>query len=126
MSEGLRLRILRDGKCLLTRMLGEELVKIGRQSSCDIHLEGDNICRFHAMIERGFANDEWVITNLGASGQTFVNDVAVSRADLRAGDRVRIGNYLIAVEGFEVVQGVRAVAAVDPIVKVQVDDLVAG
>lgn len=126
MSEGLRLRILRDGRCLMTRMLGEELVKIGRQPSCDIHLEGESVCRFHAMIERGFGDDEFSIINLGASGQTFVNGISVSRADLRAGDLITIGGYQIAVEAFAVVRGVRAVDAVEPIVNVKVDDLVAG
>ena len=72
--------------------LGEEL-SIGRDDACTITLTDGAISRRHAVL-RG---DSGTVTveDLGSRNGTFVNGRRVRRAELAAGDTIRLGNALL-------------------------------
>jgi pSer/pThr/pTyr-binding forkhead associated (FHA) protein len=67
---------------------------IGRQE-CDCNLKDNRISRVHAalFLDRG----ELVVRDLSSTNGTFVNDVRVSQASLRAGDEIRVGDTLLSI-----------------------------
>lgn len=66
---------------------------IGRGSDSRLRLDDPGASRHHAVIHRA-PEGVW-IEDLGSSNGTFVNDVAVSKAWLQAGDRIRVGETLL-------------------------------
>ncbi len=63
---------------------------IGRESTNDIVVRDANVSRTHAelRLERGSA---WVLTDLGSTNGTFVNDHEISTHTLSNGDRITLG-----------------------------------
>ncbi|WP_433062676.1 FHA domain-containing protein [Dactylosporangium sp. CS-033363] len=59
-----------------------------------VALDDRDVSRRHARLE--FDGDRLVLTDLGSTNGTFVNDVRVTRHVLEAGDRLRIGRYELA------------------------------
>ncbi|MFP4081972.1 MAG: trypsin-like peptidase domain-containing protein [Candidatus Aminicenantes bacterium] len=67
-------------------------LRIGRDSSrCQIVLTGDTVSREHALIEPQSGSKSIRIKNLSATNPTYVNDRAITEAELKDGDRVRVG-----------------------------------
>jgi len=77
--------------------LANKSYRIGRGNECDIVLASPFVSRMQAMIE--YARPSFIIQPLGMNG-TFVNEKELQRKDqiaLKAGDRIRIGEYVISV-----------------------------
>lgn len=70
-------------------------VTIGRIPQCEIQLDDQAVSRRHCTIE--LDGVEASLTDLGSANGTFVNDVAVTQARVKAGDRLRIGSTVIEV-----------------------------
>ena len=68
------------------------LTSIGRDSSCDICLDSEQMSRRHAEIER--AGSELLIRDCGSRNGIFVQGVRVSAAPLVCGNVVRIADVL--------------------------------
>jgi pSer/pThr/pTyr-binding forkhead associated (FHA) protein len=67
---------------------------IGRAEECPVGLFGDmSVAQRHAVIERRGA--DYVIRNLAVQDGTFVNGNRIETVDLRDGDRINIGGYLL-------------------------------
>ena len=92
----MRLAIFRFGRLVQHATLSASSVRFGRLSSCEVQLEGDDVARFHAVIDRSLDGTSLELTDLSA-GSTKLNGVAVARARLREGDEIRIGRYRILV-----------------------------
>jgi pSer/pThr/pTyr-binding forkhead associated (FHA) protein len=79
----------------VTQSYSEERITIGRRAENQVVLEADNISRNHTSIERRdgmyFAHD------LDSANGTFLNEQRIDIAQLRDGDRLRIGNFTIVV-----------------------------
>jgi hypothetical protein len=69
--------------------LGPETVTMGRLAECAIPLADPQASREHCTIRP--APDGFVLTDLGSTNGTYVNDVRVTDHDLRDGDVIRIG-----------------------------------
>jgi hypothetical protein len=71
---------------------------LGRDTACDVHLDGDDYASArHARLEPR-PDGVWVV-DLGSTNGTFVNDERVARDRLlRAGDVLRIGQTELEVE----------------------------
>jgi len=65
---------------------------IGRLDDLEISLKVDGISRKHARILRDHTG--WWVEDLGSTNGTQVNDVTVSRVQLREGDLVRFGGAI--------------------------------
>lgn len=79
----------------VTQLFSENLLIIGRRSDNHIVLEADNISRQHISIERRELG--YFVCDLSSSNGTYLNDDRVDSAHLNDGDRLRLGDYLLAV-----------------------------
>jgi len=66
---------------------------LGREESCAIHLEGGDVSRRHASVERG-PTGGLQVRDLGSRNGVRVNGKQVAAAPLEAGDVLRIGGWI--------------------------------
>jgi diguanylate cyclase (GGDEF)-like protein len=72
--------------------LAQGQLTIGRSAQCDIQIDQEAISRQHAKVVAGFG--ETMISDLGSTNGTYVNDAPVQEQALRDGDKVKIGNTI--------------------------------
>lgn len=70
-------------------VLGEFVLTLGRLPECTITFDDSNVSRQHAEIRPDGTG--FVVTDLGSTNGTLVNDVAITRHRLDDGDRVCLG-----------------------------------
>src|SRR5688572_7294116 len=75
------------------RELGEHDVEIGRSESCTLCINSDQVSRRHANVLR--IAGQYVVTDLGSTNGTYVNESKVKTIELRDGDQIRIGKTVI-------------------------------
>lgn len=78
--------------------LGEAAIELGRAQSIAVPIDDDAASRKHARIRRH--GDTFVVTDLGSTNGTYVNDVLVHERPLADGDQVKIGRTI-----FKFIQG---------------------
>ena len=78
--------------------LGNEAVECGRSPNVAIPIDDDAASRRHARIRR--MGDTFVVTDLGSTNGTYVNDVIVHERPLVDGDQIKIGRTI-----FKFIQG---------------------
>jgi HD-GYP domain-containing protein (c-di-GMP phosphodiesterase class II)/pSer/pThr/pTyr-binding forkhead associated (FHA) protein len=67
-----------------------QTVTVGRLTSCEVPIEDEAASRRHCALHG--RDDRCVVADLQSANGTFVNDQRVSTADVRPGDRVRVGS----------------------------------
>jgi pSer/pThr/pTyr-binding forkhead associated (FHA) protein len=73
-------------------------VIIGRDEGCFIRMGSAEISRRHCSLKA--TNDGILVTDLGSSNGTFVNDTAIAGPTLlRTGDRLRVGPAIFLADG---------------------------
>jgi transcriptional regulator of acetoin/glycerol metabolism len=72
----------------------ETEVVIGRDASCAVRLEGNDVSRRHAAIKRGARDSEVVITDLQSRNGIRINGRQVQSGPLSLGDVVRVGGWI--------------------------------
>lgn len=80
---------LGDGVIALPR----ERVVIGRDDSCDIVLVDHDVSRAHASIE--FKIGAFILTDLGSTNGTMVNQNKISTTILKSGDFIHVGKSIL-------------------------------
>jgi diguanylate cyclase (GGDEF)-like protein len=86
-------RIYPTGAGMGTRYtLGDTPLILGRENSCDIHLNDQSVSRRHARIQPGMEGHYAV--DLNSTNGTFINDQAASMTKLKDGDYLRIGTWI--------------------------------
>jgi len=78
--------------------LTDEPIECGRSPNVGIPIDDDAASRKHARIRRH--GDVFVVTDLGSTNGTYVNDVVVHERPLVDGDQVKIGRTI-----FKFIQG---------------------
>ena len=68
---------------------------VGRSEACDFQVVEDGVSRTHCLVEN--KGDRLLVTDLGSSNGTFVNEQAVVSSYLHDHDRIRVGMALIEV-----------------------------
>ena len=73
--------------------MDREQVLIGRSAKCDVHLDQDSVSRNHCRIQR--VDGRYVLSDLGSTNGTYVNDELVDETALREGDQIKIGRSIL-------------------------------
>jgi ABC transport system ATP-binding/permease protein len=66
---------------------------IGRDAGADIHLDSADVSRKHASIRK--LDEHYIIEDSGSTNGTYVNDQRVQAAQLKDGDLIEIGKFLL-------------------------------
>jgi pSer/pThr/pTyr-binding forkhead associated (FHA) protein/soluble lytic murein transglycosylase-like protein len=86
-----RLIVRTAGRTSESFELEDGATRIGRASDCEIVLDDEGLSRQHAVVTcRG---GRCTLEDRGSSNGTFVNGGRIERAELRDGDRIRLGPY---------------------------------
>jgi Protein of unknown function (DUF3662)/FHA domain len=88
-----QLTLLQRGKPVRTYVLNKDRIALGRQSECDIVIADPGASRRHAEIRR--EDGRFVLTDLGSTNGTQVNEDTISERDLAEGDRITIGHTVL-------------------------------
>jgi hypothetical protein len=75
--------------------LAKDRVIIGRMGESDVVLSDPGASRRHAEVRR--QNGDWIISDLGSTNGTMVNEASVGERRLEAGDRITIGRTVLEV-----------------------------
>ena len=76
--------------------LDTSLVRVGRGATSDVCLKDAKVSRSHAQID--LSGEAPVLTDLGSSNGTWVNEQRVTRGVLGPGDSIRIGDSTLRLE----------------------------
>jgi DNA-binding winged helix-turn-helix (wHTH) protein len=80
---------------LAVPLAGRDRVRIGRGAECELSLDGERISRLHAEVTR--VGPAYFVRDLASRNGTFVDGSPVAHAALRAGQLLRFGDVLVAV-----------------------------
>jgi TonB family protein len=101
-----------DGDALLsTETLSQEIIKIGRLQTSDIHLDDEKVSRMHAVIEVTGPGEVFII-DLGSASGTLVNGEKINKRKLQTGDEVQVGGKRLHLD---IITGTVAVASSPPV-----------
>jgi FHA domain/Protein of unknown function (DUF3662) len=87
------LYLIHDGQQAATYPLDKPVVTIGRLSDCDIVVSDPGASRHHAEIRA--QDGHYVVTDLGSTNGTKVNEATVTERELESGDRITIGRTVL-------------------------------
>lgn len=97
--------------------LGSEPVEIGRSDECTVSVNSDVVSRKHARVQ--LILGLYFVTDLESANGTFANDQRVSMAQLKDGDKIRVGDCVLKfVENhieIEYAQKAMNLASLDPL-----------
>lgn len=69
---------------------------VGRHPSCDVVLADPTVSRRHARLR--FRDGTWALQDLESTNGTTINGLRVGRCQLRAGDRLMLGDQHLTVD----------------------------
>ena len=72
-------------------------ISIGRGADSQVFLPDKAVSRKHAVVHAG-EDGTWTLEDLGSSNKTFLNDKAVTKAQIKHGDCLRITDFTIEIE----------------------------
>jgi FHA domain len=85
--------VIKKGEEIQRREVGATSLTVGRDPSCEIHVDDPSLSRRHGMFEPTPTGVRFV--DLGSRNGSWVNFKKVKEAELQAGDTVRMGSLLI-------------------------------
>ena len=84
--------------------LDENEYLIGRGDDCDFVLDGKEISRKHARVR--YAEEKYVVEDLGSTNGTFVNGKRISFQALSHGDEISIGEFTVVFDDGHGIEGI--------------------
>ena len=85
--------VIKKGEAIQRREVGATSLTVGRDPSCEIHIDDPSLSRRHGMFEPTPTGVRFV--DLGSRNGSWVNFQKVKEAELKPGDTVRMGALLI-------------------------------
>jgi hypothetical protein len=71
-------------------------ISVGRAANSQIFLPDRAVSRQHAVIQ-STSDGKWIVEDLDSASKTYLNDVAVHKAEIKHGDHLRITDFTIEV-----------------------------
>lgn len=87
------IRVVFNNEEVLSQELEKDIYVIGREATCDIHIDNLGISRAHSRLVKD--GSTYCIEDLNSANGTFVNGQRVQRQHLNDGDEILIGKYSI-------------------------------
>ena len=91
--EDAELVLIEKGKAGKVYPIGKDLVVIGRLADSDVVLADPGASRRHAEVRR--QDGRFVISDLGSTNGTMVNEATIGERELTEGDRITIGRTVL-------------------------------
>jgi pSer/pThr/pTyr-binding forkhead associated (FHA) protein len=92
----MRLVVKQKGRTVNQFQFSQGPVYIGRNTDSQVFLSDRAVSRQHAIIFPT-ADGKWMVEDLDSANKTYLNDKAVHKADLKSGDCLRIGDFVIEI-----------------------------
>ncbi len=93
-AEGAPCLVVFYGENIGSRHIISDEFVIGRSEGCDLQVDEESVSRRHASIR--VQNDQTsVLTDLGSTNGTYVNDTSVQTCELRDGDLLGVGQTIL-------------------------------
>lgn len=92
----MRLVVKQKGRTINQFQFSQGPVYIGRYTDSQVFLSDRAVSRQHAVIFLT-ADGKWMVEDLDSANKTYLNDKAVHKADLKSGDCLRIGDFVIEI-----------------------------
>lgn len=97
MSRTINLRIFKNEQLIASRTFSQDVIKIGKLRSSDLHLEDDTVARMHAVLE--VTSGELRLVDLGSAAGSSINGQRVTKsAAISSGDSLRVGPFRLEVD----------------------------
>ncbi len=97
MPRTINLKIFKNDQPIATKSFTQEVIKIGKLRSSDLHLDDDTVARMHAVLE--VTGGDVRLVDLGSSTGTVVNGERVTKSSaVGTGDSLAFGPYRLEVE----------------------------
>lgn len=88
--------VKKDGKTVSEFRTAGEAVRIGRRSDNQIALSDSKISKHHTLISMGDGG-KWAVEDLGSANKTYLNYEEIQKAQLKSGDCIGVGDFIIEV-----------------------------
>ena len=92
----MHLIVKKDDQVINEFRFPEGPVSIGRQSNSQVVLRDEAVSRQHAVIFTD-KDGKWMAEDKGSANKTYLNDKAISKAEIKTGDCLRIADYIIEI-----------------------------
>ncbi len=89
------LLVLKGADAGLRIPLTKDLLTIGRTAEADLVFHDEQISRRHASISCDTSNGTYLLSDLGSTNGTFLNDRPVTRDELKDGDKIFVGTTIL-------------------------------
>ena len=76
--------------------LSREIVRIGRDRTCEIALDDEAASRVHSEVVRG--KDSFMLRDLRSTNGTYLNGARVTESPLQSGDRIGVGDTIMLMQ----------------------------
>jgi len=98
MSRGklMRLVVKKGGQTVEEFRFGEGPIYIGRQPNSQVFLPERTVSRQHAVIFTT-QDGKWIVEDLDSANQTYLNEEAIHKAEIKTGDSLRICDFTLEV-----------------------------
>ena len=92
----MRLVVKQKGRTVKELRFTEGPVYIGRHEHSQVFLPDRAVSRQHAVIFTT-ADGKWTVEDLDSANKTYLNEKAIHRAEIKSGDRLRTGDFIIEI-----------------------------
>lgn len=93
---GIKLTVRFGGEHVKTYNLDDDLILIGRDPDCTVHIDNLGVSRKHAKVEHEGA--VYVLTDLASNNGTFLRGERINSHNLNHGDEFSLGKFVVEVD----------------------------
>ncbi len=92
----MRLVVKKDDRTIEEFRFGEGPIYIGRLPNSQVFLPEGTVSRQHAVIFTT-GDGKWIVEDLDSANQTYLNEEAVHKAEIKTGDSLRISDFTLEI-----------------------------